>query len=335
MEADLVIRAGIPFTPIAAAGLHGVGIRALPGNLCRLTKGVIAAREALRQYKPEVIFFTGGYVAVPVAIASRFLGLRTKRPASLLYVPDIEPGLSLQILSRVADHVAITSDEGHQYFHRATRITVTGYPVRSDLQNMNIEAARQVLNLSVDLPTLLVFGGSKGARSINQALKAILPELLNEMQVVHITGNLDWPVIEATRSDIPANLVDHYHAFPYLHTEMGAALASADLVVSRAGAATLGEYPKFGLPAVLVPYPHAWRYQQVNAHYLVERGAAVVIADKDLPGQLLPVVRELMQDRSRRMAMSTSMRSLARPDATETIGKLLYNLASTQNQERN
>jgi UDP-N-acetylglucosamine--N-acetylmuramyl-(pentapeptide) pyrophosphoryl-undecaprenol N-acetylglucosamine transferase len=337
MEADLVKRAGIPFTAISAAGLHGVGIWAMPGNFYRLAKGVIAARNILLQFKPDVIFYTGGYVAIPVAFASQFTWINGKRPASLLYVPDIEPGLALQVLARVADQVAVTAEDARQYFPRRTKITVTGYPVRNDLVNVDSgeSSAVQVLNLSADLPVLLVFGGSKGARSINQALVTILPELLNEMQIIHITGTLDWPLIEETKSKIQPDLAENYHAYPYLHDEMAAALASADLVVSRAGAATLGEFPQFGLPAILVPYPHAWRYQQVNGQYLEKRGAAIIIHDKDLPLKLLPVIRELMQDRSRREAMANAMRVLAHPDASEKIGELLTSLVVSPNQERN
>jgi UDP-N-acetylglucosamine--N-acetylmuramyl-(pentapeptide) pyrophosphoryl-undecaprenol N-acetylglucosamine transferase len=130
----------------------------------------------------------------------------------------------------------------------------------------------QALHLDPALPVLLVFGGSKGARSINRALLEALPGLLPEMQVLHISGNLDWPEVEAARSALStgeaAAWAERYHAFPYLHDEMGAALAAADLVVARAGASTLGEFPALGLPAILVPYPHAWRYQKVNADYL-------------------------------------------------------------------
>jgi UDP-N-acetylglucosamine--N-acetylmuramyl-(pentapeptide) pyrophosphoryl-undecaprenol N-acetylglucosamine transferase len=189
------------------------------------------------------------------------------------------------------------------------------------------------LGLAAGLPVLLAFGGSKGARSINRALLACLPELLVEMQVVHITGELDWPEVEAARSAMShsststVSLIDRYHAFPYLYNEMGAALTVADLVLSRAGASTLGEFPLFGLPAILVPYPHAWRYQQVNAQYLERHGAAQIVQDADLSEQLLPVIRDLISSPAKREKMSQAMTSLARQDAAHTISKLLYSLA--------
>jgi UDP-N-acetylglucosamine--N-acetylmuramyl-(pentapeptide) pyrophosphoryl-undecaprenol N-acetylglucosamine transferase len=121
-----------------------------------------------------------------------------------------------------------------------------------------------------------------------------------------------------------------YHAFPYLHEEMGAALTAADLALSRAGASVLGEFPAFGLPAVLVPYPHAWRYQRVNADYLAQHGAALVIEDAQLGEQILFEVRNLLRDVARRQEMQSAMRSLARPLAAQSIAQLLYGLATAR-----
>jgi UDP-N-acetylglucosamine:LPS N-acetylglucosamine transferase len=111
-----------------------------------------------------------------------------------------------------------------------------------------------------------------------------------------------------------------------LHDKMGLALAAADLVISRAGASTLGEFPHFGIPAILVPYPHAWRYQYVNAHYLERHGAAVVLEDAYLAEQLIETVESLMGNNSRREQMSHAMRSLDRPNAARSIWTMITNL---------
>ena len=145
--------------------------------------------------------------------------------------------------------------------------------------------------------------------------------------MIHISGQLDWPTIEAATGSLSGMNRRDYHAFPYLHEEMGAALASADLVLSRAGASSLGEYPLLGLPAVLVPYPHAWRYQKVNADYLVHRGAAVVLADNCLKDELSEVIRSLLKDSVKREAMRASMRALARPQAARQIAQQLVELS--------
>lgn len=313
--------AGITFVAIPAAGLHGVGLRALPGNLLRLVRGFFAARRLLRQFRPEVLFFTGGYVAAPVALAGR-------RIPTALYIPDIEPGMALKALTRFADRIAITAADSRQYFPgRDHQALETGYPVRHDLTNWDRLKAQAILGLHADLPTLLVFGGSKGARSINRALFAALPDLLAEMQIVHISGTANWEEAEVARAKLPPQQAARYHAHAYLHAEMGAAFAAADLVVARGGASTLGEFPVFGLPAILVPYPYAWRYQKVNADYLAQRGAAEILTDEELPEKLAPLVGELMQDVNRRQKMSAAMRALARPDAAVAIAEMLHQLA--------
>ena len=187
--------------------------------------------------------------------------------------------------------------------------------------------ACRTLDLTGEAPVLLVFGGSKGARSINNAVLANLPALLEQAQLIHITGEMDWPTVEAATKNLSSTLAARYHAFQYLHEEMGAALAAADLALSRAGASTLGEYPLFGLPAVLVPYPYAWRYQKVNADFLIHRNAAVLLEDASLADQLLPTVRDLLGNPRRLAAMRVAMQRLAHPQAAVNIGLLLATLA--------
>lgn len=322
MEADLVKRAGIPFKAIPAAGVHGVSWRTLPGNLLQLARGYLAARKVLAGFRPQVLFFTGGYVAVPVALAG-------PRIPTVVYVPDIEPGLALKLVSRFADRIALTLEASRSFFRQPGRAAVTGYPTRSALAIWDAARGRALLDLDPTLPTLLVFGGSKGARSINQALLPSLPDLLADIQVVHISGQLDWPRVQSAQQTLAPDHAARYRAFPYLHEEMGAALAAADLAVSRAGASVLGEFPLFGLPAVLVPYPYAWRYQQVNARALADRGAAVIVADADLPGEFINVVRGLLSDQPRLQAMQLAMRGLARPEAAVDIAGLIRAVAES------
>ena len=319
MEADLVKREGVRFEAIPAAGVHGVDAKALPGNLWRLMRGFFASLRILHKFQPDALLFTGGYVAVPMALAGRL----SRKVKSLLYVPDIEPGLALKTLARFADRIALTVDESKAYFPGKTNLTVTGYPLRPGLNAWSKEAARKVFALRQDMPLLLVAGGSKGARSINMALLAVLPELLAEMQVLHLCGQLDWGMVEQARNALPPQLSARYRVYPYLHKEMGAALCAADLAVMRAGASTLGELPLLGLPAILVPYPFAWRYQKVNAQYLAERGAAEVVEDADLPEKLRPLVHQLMANVERRQQMSLAMGALAQPQAAEQIADLL------------
>lgn len=319
MEVSLVRRAGLPFAAIPAAGLHGVGLRAFPGNMWSLMRGYFAARREIKRFQPDAMFFTGGYVAVPVALAGWGI-------PQAIFVPDIEPGLALRVVSRLAKLVMVTSDRSRTFYPESKEVVVTGYPVRSELKQHSRERGRAILGLDPDLVTVLVFGGSRGARSINHALWGILPGLLERCQVVHITGELDWPDVAKARQDLSEGLAPRYRAFAYLHEEMGAALAAADLVISRAGASTMGEFPLFGLPAILVPYPHAWRYQKVNAEYLVSQGAAIDLADETLGQTLLPAILALLEDRKRLQAMAAAARRLAIPDAANLIAAELLAL---------
>jgi UDP-N-acetylglucosamine--N-acetylmuramyl-(pentapeptide) pyrophosphoryl-undecaprenol N-acetylglucosamine transferase len=319
MESELVSRAGFKFTTIPAAGVHGVGWKTLPGNLVRLLRGYFAARSVLRQFQPEALFFTGGYVAGPVALAG------SKTPTAI-FVPDIEPGFALKFLSRLADRITVIAEDSRTYFTRKERVVVTGYPIRSGLDRWDPVEAYQVFGFSAEIPTLLVTGGSLGARSINQALVTALPELLKEMQVVHITGTHTWDQFKDAAAELPAKLTAGYKVYPYLHTEMGAAFSVADLIVSRAGASSLGEYPHFGIPAILVPYPHAWRYQKVNADYLTRRGAAITLEDDKLAEHLTPLILDLIRDTKRREAMQRATQSLRSENAAAQIATQLIEL---------
>lgn len=322
MEEQLVKREGISYRSIPAAGVHGVGLHALPGNIAKLARGVFESRRILREFKPHVLFFTGGYVAAPMAFAGRSV-------PTVLYVPDIEPGLALKFLARFADVVTMTAADSNKYFPRSQRLAVSGYPLRVDLSNWSREKGMKHLGLYPGLPVLLVTGGSKGAHSLNMTVMKHLNELLEIAQVIHLTGPLDWQVVEKSMKGLAPQLKPRYHAMPYSH-EMGAALAAADLVVSRAGASTLGEYPFFGLPAVLVPYPHAWRYQKVNADYLTAQNAAVIVQDALLEDKLLPVIKDILMNENKREAMRAAMKHLSHPNAADVIASQLVELAGEQ-----
>ncbi len=324
MEARLVERAGIPFKAIPAAGVHGVGIKRLPGNLSAILRGIRASESILSEYKPDVLFFTGGYVAVPMALAG--LGI-----PSLLFVPDVEPGLALKTLSHFAKRITVSTDESRQFFPKKADVHVTGYPVRPELAHWRKSLGRQRLGIAGEKIVLLVVGGSKGARSINLAVLAHLETLLEQVEIIHLTGELDWPTVEAAREKLPAEKARHYHAYPYLHDDMGAALSAADLAVSRAGASVLGEFPLFGLPVILVPYPHAWRYQKVNAEMLTRQGGALMIEDAKLKSGLSLTVEKLLETPEKLDAMRAAMTSLRAPEAATNIARHLVELVGEKN----
>lgn len=323
IEEELVGHAGYRFAGLAAGGLRGVGLAARVRNAAHIALGVGHAGRLLAEFRPGVVMSTGGYASVSTTLAAWL-----RRIPVLIYLPDIEPGLAIRLQSRLAARVAVTSEASYRFFP-PDKVRVTGYPVRPEVFTLRQPEARRSLGLAAEPPVLLVFGGSQGARSINQALVKGLETLLSVCQVVHVTGKLDAAWVSEAAGRLPEAVRERYHAYDYLH-DMPLALVAADLVVARAGAATLGEFPAAGLPAILVPYPYSGQHQLPNAEYMARNGAARVVRDADLAERLVPTLLELLRDSDLLAGMRESARSLARPDAADAIAEQVRSLAHTQ-----
>lgn len=321
VEERILTKEGLAFYAISVGALRGTDPLSFLRNLYKTAKGYWQARELLRAFHPDVILATGGYVSVPLVWAARDMGCPV-----LVYLPDMRPGLAVKFLSRMAQRVAVSFEAVARYFP-SDKVLVSGYPVRRALFHTSKEAARQVLGLDAKVPVLLVFGGSRGAHSLNEAMRQSLEPILELSQLVHISGPADHALLTDVRARLAPALQARYYLYDYLYEHMATALAAADLVVARAGAATLGEFPAVGLPAILVPYPYAGQHQQANADYLASRGAAVVLRDAELDQRLWLTVKELLSNPERLQAMSAAMRSLAMPEAAERIAAELVSLA--------
>jgi UDP-N-acetylglucosamine--N-acetylmuramyl-(pentapeptide) pyrophosphoryl-undecaprenol N-acetylglucosamine transferase len=290
----------------------------LVASVAKLCVGLVQAFRLLRERKPQVILSTGGWVSLPVALTAR-----ARRIPVVVFLPDVEPGLTIKVLGRFARKIAISVPESARYF-RPGQTVVTGYPLRALIRGANREQAIVRLNLDRERQTLLIFGGSRGSRAINLAIEQILYALLADgIQVIHLTGTLDW---ERSQEQIGV-LEDHprYHAIPYCE-DIGELFAVADLVVCRAGASILGEFPLFGLPSILIPLAYSWRYQEVNADFLVERGAAIHLKETDMERELLPTIREVLADPERLHQMRSSVKQLAQPDGADNLARLVVEL---------
>ena len=323
VEQALVARAGLSVEVIPAGGLHGMSPVTVARNVVRLARGVIKSYRIVADWKPDVLFVTGGFVTAPVALACWL-----RRVPILVYLPDIEPGWAVKFLSVLATRIAVTA-EASRKFLPAHKVVVTGYPVRQELvqTRANRSEAQAHFGLDPARKTILVSGGSKGAQTLNRALSQVLDQALARWQVIHISGAQDAQEMQARRDKLDDEHQARYRLYDYLHgQEMGLALAAADLVVSRAGASILGEYPLMGLPAILVPYQFAWRYQKVNADYLVEHGAAVRLDAHDLEQTLWPTLERVLNDEARLTAMGKSARGLARPEAAAGLASQLQRL---------
>lgn len=314
-EKPLVEKSGVRLDAVDevhAAPFHGISPLKAAAGLLQTLRGTWEAWRVVGKRQPDAVLMTGGWVGLPVAVAAWL-----RRVPVVIFLPDIEPALSIKILRRFAAKIAVTTDGSAPYVP-AHKMVVTGYPLRRAMMQATRADAIAHFRLDPNKKTLLVFGGSRGARTINIAVIDALPELLGrgDVQIIHVTGELDAERGAAVQAD-------GYHHYAYLHDDMGLAMAAADLCICRSGASTLGELPYFSLPSILVPYPFAWRYQKVNADYLAGRSAGVVLPDESMETQLAVTVRDLLDHPEKLAAMRDAAHTLSRPDAAEKIGDVL------------
>lgn len=287
-----------------------------PRAVAQLAVAVVRAFLLLLRLRPRVTFATGGYVSIPGVVASW-----AARIPIVMFLPDVVPGRAVAWLVPLCSRVAVSTDDALRHLP-ASKTVVTGYPVREGFLETSRACARQRLGLPSDARVLCVFGGSQGARSINQALAAWLPELLASMHVVHVAGERRLPEAEHAAEVLDDEQRKRYFLYPYLHDEdMANALAAADLVLCRSGASTIGELTCLGVPAILVPLPEPAVHQYENAEYLEQHGAAVIVENDDLPGELGPRALTLMNDSARLATMTAASSALARPDAAAAIAE--------------
>ncbi|MCB0045235.1 MAG: UDP-N-acetylglucosamine--N-acetylmuramyl-(pentapeptide) pyrophosphoryl-undecaprenol N-acetylglucosamine transferase [Caldilineaceae bacterium] len=341
MERALVERADIAYQGIRTGKMRGVNPLRMARSAGLMTAGVRDSLAAIERFGPDVCLVTGGYVCAPVVAACR-----RKRVPVVVYLPDMKPGWSIQLMSRFARRVAVSFPAAAPYFGGQAprgKAVVTGYPVRQELVEAaaNKQASRQALATALgldpqgldDRPLALIWGGSQGARSINRAAWASLQELTPLAHVLHIVGTRDWPLYEefaATQLSAGQDeeMGQRYHPVAYLHEEMVQALAAADLSIARAGASTLGEFTVTGLPSILVPLPFSGVNQRQNARQLAEHGAAVVLEDETLEKTLAPTATALLKDSAQLAAMAQAARELAQPQAAANIAHLLADVAT-------
>lgn len=326
LEAGLAARAGLPFQSIPLAGLQRrLAVRNVTA-VWQAARGVIRARRILTGFRPDAVVGTGGYVCGPVVLAAALSGIPT-----LIHEQNALPGMTNRLLSRFVSRVAVTFADAVRYFPRRDRVVLTGLPVRPEILAFCREEARRTLGVPVTGRLVLCFGGSQGARTINEAMAEVLPRFAGRPGVyfIHVTGPAQFEPFMASlaRAGLSSPQSGNITVKSYLY-EMPAALAAADLVICRAGAATIAELTVAGLPCVLVPYPHATgNHQEFNARALEKQGAALVIRDAELSGSLLSrEVAQLLAGEKRLQEMAAASKKLGRPGALADIIALIAQL---------
>ncbi len=321
VEERIAAGLALPFAGVQVRGVRGMAPATQLRNLAEMMGAQAAAAELIAQFRPDVVLATGGYVSAPVLWAA----WRRHIPI-IITLPDLEPGWAIQATWRLSRRVAVSFEEVLKYFPRG-RATVTGYPVRAEFYQATRAQGHAHFQLDTDKPVVTVFGGSQGAHALNEAVRLNLVELLRASQVIHMTGKHDLVELQKARAQLHPALAERYYVYDYLDQDMPLALAAADLVVARAGAATLGEFPAVGVPSVLVPGQFAAGHQEANAAFLKAHGGAVVLQEELLPQILVPTLQELLADSERLDKMKAAVKQLDQPAAAERIGQLLREAA--------
>lgn len=320
LDRDSLNRYGFTVKTIHSYGFKGKNPLELAKALLVMPLSLLESGYHILRFRPDVVMGVGGYVTGPVVAAAWMLG----RP-TLIHEQNSVPGLANRMLGRLVRKICLSLPQSGGYFP-AEKSVLTGNPVRAAI--IDGGSARRKEH---GKKTVLVLGGSQGARTVNRLMIEAIsgsPGDFSSIRIIHQTGKDDEQMVRAAYEDIGID-----HQVSAFFTDMGGVYSQADLVVSRAGATTLAEIGVVGLPAVLIPYPFAAdNHQQKNASWYAESGAAVVFEEKRVNGaRLAREILLIMKDEERLARMSASMKKLGIADAAERIVSLCLDL-SKKNQ---
>jgi UDP-N-acetylglucosamine--N-acetylmuramyl-(pentapeptide) pyrophosphoryl-undecaprenol N-acetylglucosamine transferase len=315
IETRLVPQAGFPLELIKVGALNKVSLMTRLKTLFGLPLAIAASSRLLTEFDPEVVIGVGGYASGPAMVAA----IRRRLP-TLAFEPNVVPGFANRMIARWVSAAAVHFEETCEYFPHCK---VTGVPVRAAFFSSPPKVA--------GAPTLLVFGGSQGARAINQAVIESLPGLrakIPGIHIIHQTGQRDYDRVLAAYQQ--TGISGEVHKFI---DDMPATFGRADLLVCRSGASTVGEITAAGKPAIFVPFPAAADdHQNVNARALERAGAAVVVEESNLEAAyLVETIVALIGDSRQLRTMSAAAKTLAHPQAVEEIADMVAKLARVEN----
>ena len=316
VEARLVKEAGLPFQPFEAAGFNRNHPTTIFKGVGLIEKSSIAARKWFDEIHPDVVVAFGGYVCIPVGRAAKKRGVPL-----VVHEQNSVMGMANKYLSKSAAAVCLTYDHAASAVDDASKVIVTGNPVRKSFFTATREEGRAMLGIPDDALMLLVTGGSLGARHLNQAMCALKDDLLvrENLYVVHVTGPKELESVEATLALSPEES-KRWMLFGY-QNQMSACMAATDAIVSRAGATSLAEISARAIPAVLVPFPFATEdHQTTNARAYVDAGCASMIADSDVETpEFAHLVTQLVDDTDVRASMTAAARAQKTADAAAAL----------------
>lgn len=336
MEERLVPQAGFNFKGITVQGFRRkVSFQALKENIVTVKKAITAGKDAkkiIEEFQPDICIGTGGYVSGPVLRAAAKLGIPT-----MIHEQNAYPGVTNKMLSKHADRVLLAMPDARQHFKGNCRFVDTGNPVRGEILVQEKAAARRQLGLD-ERPVILSFGGSLGARKINESLADVIARSAQDgrYQHIHAYGQYGkWfpDLLKEKGADLEK--ATNLDIREYIN-DMPVCLAAADLVIARAGAITLSEIQVKGKPSILIPSPNvAENHQYHNAMSLVKQEAAVMIEEKDLtPEKLTEEIDKLASDPQRLAAYAENAQRMAIADAAKRIYSVMIEVLSAQKSQK-
>lgn len=303
IEAKLAVEAGFDFKSFDVSGFDKAHPLTLITGGTKILKATSQAKAMFKKDRPDAVLTFGAYVSIPVGRAAASMGIPL-----IVHEQNSVPGMANKYLAKKASVTALTYEESAKHLECAHEPVVIGNPVRASFETCSRQAGRELLGVPEDATLLLVFGGSLGAAHLNRAVVAMKDALLAipNLYIVHSTGAQDYDAVVKGLA-LTDEESKRWKLFAYID-RMGDVLAASDLVVSRAGASSLAEIMTLGVPAVLVPYPHArGDHQTLNAAGCVAAGASCLVADAEVEDpKFSQLVLELIQDEPRRAAMSAA-----------------------------
>lgn len=326
LESKIVPRENIHFKSIHITGFKRKLSAENLKTVFRFIKGARDSKRILKEFKPDIVIGTGGYVCGPVVYAAAKLKIPT-----IIHEQNSVPGLTNKFLSRYVNKIAVCFEDAKDYFPE-NKVVFTGNPRATEVIGKDGVQGRLSAGLSATMPTVLIFGGSRGARPINEAVVKSLSDLAKKpYQVLYITGDVHFEDVkkEAELAGSPENVIIK----PFIHN-MPEVLSGIDLVVSRAGATTLAELTSLGIPSILIPSPYVTNnHQEKNARSLSDKGAAELLLEKDLNSKsLVKYIDMILLDKEKLNNMKMKARKMGVPDSAQRLYSVMNQLIAVKRQ---
>jgi UDP-N-acetylglucosamine--N-acetylmuramyl-(pentapeptide) pyrophosphoryl-undecaprenol N-acetylglucosamine transferase len=329
LESELVPKEGFDFKAVTAQYLRRKISLDNIKTLFASAKGVMESIKIIKEFKPDIVVGTGGYVSGPVVLAAYI-----KKVPTMILEQNVYPGITNKLLSRIAGKVGISFEEAKKYFPESVqyKLIMTGNPVRKDIISADRRKSRTKYNLKPEDVFIYSFGGSGGQISLNEAIIDVIKKYNghNNVKILHVTGKKLYDgfmkdLTESIKLERNIEIKDYMYEAPL-------ALSAADIVIGSAGAITIAEITAIGVPSILIPKTYtAENHQVYNARALEKEGAALVILEKDLTGgTLLKSIEEIIENKGRLKTMALNSKRLGNSDVENKIYATMTGLINAQ-----